>query len=72
MTDKFTCVLCKNTFAFKNDDEWNDEKASIEFVSKFPECIDHHVDRVCDECYEAFNKWFATLTPDQKKAMRNE
>lgn len=72
MNDTFTCAVCHNTYDLVRDETWNDQKASEEFFNLYPECIDHQVDVICDDCNNEFRKWFVKLTGEEKLRMIEE
>ncbi len=69
---EFTCFKCQQTFKKINDDKWNDFKAAEELLTLYPETKNDPTDILCDDCNEEFKIWFATLTDEQKKQMRDE
>ncbi len=69
---EFTCFKCRNTYPKRNDDGWNDYKASEEVLTLYPETKNDPMGVLCDDCNEEFKKWFSTLSDEEKKAMRNK
>ncbi len=69
---EFTCYKCQQTYPIRNDDEWNNYKAAEELLTLYPETKNDPTDVLCDDCNEDFKKWFATLTEEQKKKMRDD
>jgi hypothetical protein len=69
---EFTCFKCKITYLKRDDDDWNELKANEEFHTLYPETKNDPVDVLCDDCNEEFKKWFATLSEEEKKKMRDE
>lgn len=69
---EFTCALCLNTFDKINDETWNNFKASEEFLNLCPEAKNDPTDSVCDDCYDKFKKWFADLSREEKRKMRED
>ena len=67
---EFTCWKCKITYEKINDEEWNALKAAEEFLTLYPQCKNDATNVVCDPCNEEFKKWFANLTDEDKKRMR--
>jgi hypothetical protein len=67
---EFTCYLCNNTYPKQNDDEWNDIKAAEEMLTLYPETKNDPTEVICDPCNDLFLAWFATLTDEEKRAMR--
>lgn len=69
---EFTCFKCQQTFSKINDEEWNSYEAAKEFLELYPEAKNDPTDVLCDDCNEEFKKWFATLTKEEKKKMREK
>jgi len=69
---EFTCYKCQQTYVMRNDEEWNNKKAAEELLTLHPEAKNDSTDILCDDCNEAFKVWFATLSDEQKREMRNE
>lgn len=69
---EFTCCNCKVTYKKVRNKRWNDFKAAEEMLTLYPETKNDPTDILCDDCNELFKKWFATLTEDEKKQMREE
>ena len=53
-------------------ENWNNFKAAEEFLKLYPESKNDPTDILCDDCNEKFKAWFATLTDEQKKKMRDD
>ncbi len=52
MSEKFTCANCGGQFA--RDEDWSDEDAVAEAVSRLPaEHFQDGIAVVCDDCYKA-------------------
>lgn len=69
---EFTCFKCRETFKKKHDKNWNDFKAAEEMLSLYPEAKNDPTETLCGICNEAFQKWFATLTEEDKRRMRED
>lgn len=69
---EFTCIKCKITYKKINNEEWNEFKAAEELLTLYPEAKNDAVDVLCDVCVEEFRKWFATLSEEDKRKMREE
>lgn len=66
--NEFTCAKCKETF----HKGWSDEDAEKEFVNAPWNIPGDSQGLVCDDCFIEFQKWFATLTPEEHRKFRNE
>lgn len=69
---EFTCDHCHETYPEKNDEEWNAYKRAEEMLTLYPETKNDPTGILCDDCNNLFVAWFATLTDEQKKKMREE
>ncbi len=69
---EFTCSKCLHTFNKTRDGSWDDKKAAEEFLTNHPECKNDPTEILCDDCHILFLEWFATLTEEQKKKMRQD
>jgi hypothetical protein len=69
---EFQCSKCFGIFDKISDGTWNDFKAAEELLTNHPESKNDPTDILCDDCYELFKRWFATLTDEDKKRMREE
>lgn len=69
---EFTCYKCKITFKKTRDETWNDFKAAEEFINLYPECKNDPTDILCNDCYDEFKRWFATLTKEEIKKMHDD
>jgi hypothetical protein len=69
---KFECSLCHGVFNKLNNEDWNSFKSAEEFLMLYPECKNDRTDIVCDDCYKEFKKWFATLTEEDKRKIREK
>ncbi len=72
MRSTFICSNCLMSFKYINNEEWNEQKASEEFIRLYPEAKDHKVEILCDDCNLQFRKWFNKLTDGEKLKMREE
>ncbi|HJY22930.1 MAG TPA: hypothetical protein VJ279_08605 [Hanamia sp.] len=69
---EFTCSACDMTYEKPNDEQWNDFKAADELLTLYPESKNDPTNILCDDCNKQFQKWFATLTEEQKRKMRED
>lgn len=67
---EYTCFKCKQTFLTGDNEEWNSFKAAEEMLRLYPETKNDPTDVLCDDCNQEFVKWFATLTEEEKRKMR--
>jgi hypothetical protein len=67
---EYTCANCKQTFQVNQNEDWNTKEMAREFIELYPECKNDPTDIVCDDCFNKFNKWFATLGEKEKQKMR--
>jgi len=67
---EYTCYKCKETYEKINNEEWNDYKAAEELLTLYPECKNDKTEILCDECNKDFLIWFARLTDEEKKKLR--
>jgi hypothetical protein len=70
--ESFLCFICKETFEYMPDSTWSEKDAIKEYETNYPETQGSPVDVVCDDCHTEFRKWFATLTEEEKKNMRED
>lgn len=64
----FTCEKCDLVF----EKAWSDDEARNEYDRNFPEVANLPADQlglVCDNCYKAFNAWFASLSQSERDQM---
>jgi hypothetical protein len=69
---EYTCYHCKITYPKVNNEQWNDFKAAEEMLNLYPESKNDPTDILCETCNEEFKKWFAGLTDEEKRKMREE
>lgn len=69
-SNRFTCDGCHERFDYST--EWTEQDAIDEYKRDHPETQHHAASVLCDDCHIKFKKWFATLTPAQKKKMRED
>lgn len=69
---EFTCAICHETFEKIRDGSWSEKDAVEEFLDNFPEGKNDETASLCDYCYLAFKRWFSTISPEEKKRMRDE
>lgn len=66
--DTFTCEKCNKTYIKNRTDQqaYDDAKSNPWMVK------DHPCGVVCEDCFEKFKVWFATLTEEDHKRYRGE
>jgi hypothetical protein len=65
---EFTCDNCRDTF-IKN---WTDAEAKKELNESPWNIPGDEICILCDNCFEIFQKWFASLTPEEHEKIRAE
>lgn len=68
----FQCQICKGVFDYRPDHEWSEQDAIEEFKRKYPEDQNHDCGVLCDDCYVQVEKWISTLSPEQKRKMKED
>ena len=66
--NKFTCERCGEMY----DKTRSDEECWKEFHELMPEATHDEIAIICDDCWLEFMEWFKTLSPAQKKKMRED
>jgi len=69
---EYECYRCHDVFEIINNDDWNSFKAAKELLTLYPECKNAPTNILCDDCNEEFKKWFATLSDEDKRKMREK
>ena len=64
----FTCAKCNETFA----KGWSDKEAMEELKDAPHNIPADELSVLCDDCFDEFQQWLSTLTPEDHRRIRNE